>query len=218
MARLKNTPGSSVRSTPIRKPLRILPDEPIERRIADGLARLVDAGRVAAWHEANAHGLSSTQAQVISELARQPMRLSDVATALGVSTATTSDAVRVLVQKGLVEKGKDPTDGRAVKLELTADGRKHAPHAEAWRDVFVEALQSVDEDKRADLLCCVAKLMQSLQESQALSVARTCLTCVHFQPQTTGDDKLPHYCDAYDAAYSDVEIRTNCPKHEPISV
>src|SRR5438105_13579810 len=115
-----------------KKPLRVLPDEPIEKRIADGLARLVDAGRVAAWHEANAHGLSSTQAQVIVELARQPMRLSDVAVALGVSTATTSDAVRVLVAKGLVEKGKDPTDGRAVKLELTADGRKHAPHAERW--------------------------------------------------------------------------------------
>jgi DNA-binding MarR family transcriptional regulator len=198
----------------VKKPLKVLPAEPIERRIADGLARIVDAGRVAAWHAANAHGLSATQAQVIAELAREPMRLSDVAAVLGVSTATTSDAVRVLVTKGLVEKGKDPTDGRAVRLELTVDGRREAPHAERWREVFVQAVGAVDNDKHTELLTNVAAMLRALQEQRALGVARTCLTCAHLRASASGDPDAPHFCVAYDADFDDSEVRTNCPKHQ----
>ncbi len=197
----------------VKKQLRVLPSEPIEKRIADGLARLVDAGRVAAWHQANARGLSATQAQVIAELARGPLRLSDVAAVLGVSTATTSDAVRVLVTKGLVEKGRDPTDGRAVRLDLTGDGRREAPYAERWRDVFIQAIAAVEQRKHEHLLRCVAEMLRALDDNDVLGVTRTCLTCTHFLPDTTGDDRLPHACSAYDAAFADHELRTNCLKH-----
>ena len=208
----------------LKKTLRVLPPEPLDKRIADGLARFVDAGRVAAWHEAAAHKLSSTQAQVISELARNPLRLSDVAQALGVSTATTSDAVRVLVQKGLVEKGKDLSDGRAVRLDLTAEGRKLAPFSESWRQVFVDAQSTLSERDREDLLQHVVKILHALQEQKAIAVARTCLTCLHFHPRgdpravpKTGEPAVrdQHYCDAYEAEYGDPEIKTNCPEHDP---
>ena len=196
----------------LKKTLRILPDEPIEKRIADGLARLVDAGRVAAWHEANAQHLSPTQAQVIAELNRTPLRLSDVATVLGVSTATTSDAVRVLVQKGLVDKAKDPNDGRAVRLELTEAGRRLVPHAEHWRHIFVDAAGELDGDEREDLLDCVVKMMATLQRARCISVARTCPTCRHFHAREDADGL--HYCDAFEAEYGDTEIKTNCPAHD----
>jgi DNA-binding MarR family transcriptional regulator len=197
----------------LKKPLHVLPEEPLEKRIADGLARLVDAGRVAAWHEANAQNLSATQAQVIVELARTPLRLSDVATVLGVSTATTSDAVRVLVQKGLVDKAKDPNDGRAVRLELTVEGRRLVPHADKWRTIFVDALKDLAEDKRESLLCSVVHMMVSLQKAAALSVARTCMTCRHFHAHEAASVEGHHYCDAYEAEYGDNEIKTNCPAH-----
>ena len=199
----------------LKKSLRVLPEEPIEKRIADGLARLVDAGRVAAWHQAAAHNLSSTQAQVISELARSPLRLSDVAGVLGVSTATTSDAVRVLVQKGLVDKGKDAADGRAVRLELTAEGRRLVPHAEKWRQIFVDALHDLEAKEREDLLYTVVRILGSLQNAKVLSIARACVTCRHFRPHTIADDANPHYCEAYDAEYDDAQMRTNCPEHDP---
>jgi DNA-binding MarR family transcriptional regulator len=198
-----------------KKSLRVLPPEPIEKRIADGIARLVDAGRMAAWHAAAAHSMSATQAQVIVELARQPLRLSDVADILGVSTATTSDAVRVLVAKGLVDKGKDPTDGRAVRLELTAEGRRLVPHAERWRQIFVGALDELGPDQREHLLSCVSLMMRSLQSTKALSVARTCTTCRHFHPNAAPATDHPHYCGAYDADYNDSEVKTNCPEHDP---
>ncbi|HEY4222985.1 MAG TPA: MarR family winged helix-turn-helix transcriptional regulator [Myxococcota bacterium] len=198
----------------MKKPLHVLPDEPIERRIADGLARLVDAGRVAAWHEAAAHSLSSTQAQVIAELSRSPLRLSDVATALGVSTATTSDAVRVLVQKGIVDKARDPNDGRAVRLELTAEGRRLAPYAEKWRNIFVEAVRDLAAPQRRELLESVVKIMEALQAKNVINVARTCVTCRHFHPSSTSSAAAPHFCDAYDAEYGDAEIKTNCPAHQ----
>lgn len=195
----------------LKKALRILPPEPLDKRIADGLSRLVDAGRVAAWHDAASHNLSSTQAQVISELARRPLRLSDVAEILGVSTATTSDAVRVLVAKGIVDKGKDLSDGRAVRLDLTIEGRKLAPFVESWRQVFIDAQSELPEEDREQLLLHVAKMLHALQDKKAIAVARTCLTCLHFH---VGDGGV-HYCDAYEAEYGDAELKTNCPAHDP---
>lgn len=50
------------------------------------------------------------------------MRLSAVADGLAVTAATASDAVKVLVEKGLVQKTRSAEDGRAIAITLTAAG------------------------------------------------------------------------------------------------
>jgi DNA-binding MarR family transcriptional regulator len=77
--------------------------EPISNRLITGLAKISLALKTQAWKGANERGLSPTQAQILALLARDAnrgQRLNDLAEALAVTAATTSDAVRSLEQKG----------------------------------------------------------------------------------------------------------------------
>jgi len=53
-----------------------------------------------------------------------PSRVSTLASALGVSLATTTGITDRLVQHGLIAKNSDPTDGRGVVCKLSEKGRK----------------------------------------------------------------------------------------------
>lgn len=88
--------------------------DPAAPRAAEGLARLAVVLRQDAWRVATARGLTPTQARILGELCAPgagPARLKDVARALSVTEATTSDAVASLVEKKLLRKEPDPDDG-----------------------------------------------------------------------------------------------------------
>lgn len=52
-----------------------------------------------------------------------PARLSALAEQLGMDASTISRQVRSLEERGLVERGSDPDDGRASRVRLSARGR-----------------------------------------------------------------------------------------------
>jgi DNA-binding MarR family transcriptional regulator len=54
----------------------------------------------------------------------QPVRLTDLAGDLGVDVSTVSRQVAHLETRSLVIRARDPDDGRASLLRLTADGRE----------------------------------------------------------------------------------------------
>ncbi len=53
---------------------------------------------------------------------RGPVRLTEVASALGMPLTTTSDAVRRLEARGRVARLQNPSDGRSTLFELSPDG------------------------------------------------------------------------------------------------
>lgn len=78
----------------------------------------------------NAGDLTLAQLSILLTLLEQgPMRMTDLAAHERVRTPTTTVAIRRLEKLGLVKRSRDPSDLRAVLVDITPEGR--AQHQEA---------------------------------------------------------------------------------------
>ncbi len=189
-------------------------DEP-EPRLVVGLAKVGLVLRQHAWRDANTRRLSPTQAQVLVFLLRRsPARLSALARDLGVSSPTVSDAVRVLVDKGLVLKTRAGDDARALALTLTAEGRAAAEAARGWPDVLLDAADALDDHEQGVFLRGLTKMLRVLQERDAIPHQAMCPTCVYFRPYQHADDLRPHHCAFVNAPFGDRSLRLECADHQ----
>jgi DNA-binding MarR family transcriptional regulator len=183
------------------------------------LNKLAMVLRWGAWQQSGRHGLHPTQAQVVTLLAARPtgMRVRELAAALGVTPATTSDSVAALVRKGLVDKSPGPGDARAVVVTLTPRGQQEAAAISTWPDAMLAAVDDLDAAERGALLRVLVKMIRSLQERQAIPAARMCVTCRFFDPYAHPDADRPHHCKFVDAPFGDAELRVDCLDHDPAS-
>lgn len=75
--------------------------------------------------EDEAAGLSPARLSALSVLVYGgAMTLGELATAEQVTPASMSVTVRALEAQGLARRGRDPRDGRALRLEATPEGRR----------------------------------------------------------------------------------------------
>ena len=188
-------------------------DSPDEQLLI-GLAKLGLALRHEAWQSAAPRGLTPTQAQAVVCLERgASRRLGELARELGVTDATASDAVRVLVEKGLVRKERDDDDARALRLVLTPAGRREARRAGQWPDAFLLGAADLSTEERGVLLRGLSKIIRRLQLEGRIPVARMCASCAYFRPHAHRDAMRPHHCAFVDAAFGEHELRLECPDH-----
>lgn len=186
-----------------------------ELQIAAALSRLGLFLRSAGWQAARAVGLTPTQAEILSHLARRgPTRGAALAEALGVTPATLSDSATALVAKGLAERHPDPADARATLLHLTPDGMATTGSMPEAPGDLLAALGTVPLRDRAALLRGLVTIIRSLQEARAIPVQRMCVTCRHFRPHAHADPTRPHHCAFVDSAFGDAELRVDCGDHE----
>src|SRR6476661_6761096 len=92
---------------------------------------------------------------LLTLLEKGPIRMTDLAAHERVRTPTTTVAIRRLEKLGLVKRTKDPSDLRAVLVEITPKG--HSEHAEALAQ------------RRAALATMLRKL--SIEDVEALHAA-----------------------------------------------
>ena len=82
-----------------------------------------------------------------------PIRMTELATRERVRTPTTTVAIRRLENLGLVKRSRDPSDMRAVLVEVTPQGQVQYQEAlEARRTHLAELLTRLTDDERADLV------------------------------------------------------------------
>ncbi|MFN8061200.1 MAG: MarR family winged helix-turn-helix transcriptional regulator [Vicinamibacterales bacterium] len=185
-------------------------------RITTGLVMLARALKSQGWHAADAQGLSTTQRDIVMLLAADGTggrRLSEVAAQLSITSATASDAVRVLHLKGLVRKGRSGADGRHLALTLTAAGRRRAGGLAAWPSFLGEATSALSQSERSTFLRAIVVLLAELQERGVMPSARMCVTCEHFRPHASGLIVRPHLCAFVNASFADAGLRVDCPDH-----
>jgi DNA-binding MarR family transcriptional regulator len=184
-------------------------------RVVTALNKLALVLRWGAWQQSGRHGLHPTQAQIVTLLAARPkgMRLRDLAAALGVTPATTSDSVAALLRKGLVDKSPAPGDARAVVVTVTPDGLREAAEISTWPDAMLAAVDDLDVAEQGVLLRVLVKMIRSLQERQAIPAARMCVTCQFFDPYAHPGSDRPHHCRFVDAPFGDAELRVDCLDH-----
>lgn len=81
-----------------------------------------------------------------------PIRMTELATRERVRTPTTTVAIRRLEKVGLVKRSKDPSDMRAVLVEVTPDGMVQYREAlDARRTHLASMLGRLSDEERADL-------------------------------------------------------------------
>lgn len=115
----------------------------------------LQAFRTAGKHRGK-HSISGTKVGVLHCLSREDARLSEIAQRLSISMSVASRAVDSLEDSGLVERRRDPTDGRALEVILTEKGRidlaqRHAYIAEKFVSVLTDWTQSDIEQTLAVL-------------------------------------------------------------------
>jgi DNA-binding MarR family transcriptional regulator len=189
------------------------PDQPLDKRVTIGLAKIGIALKQQAWAEAGGRGLTPTQGQVLALLRANPegLRLGALAEQLGVTAATTSDSVTALQRKGLVTKEPMAGDGRGVIVLLTPTGTREAAAAAAWPDFLLEAVGELSTVEQATFLRALVSMIRTLQEKGRIPVARMCVSCRFFRPYQHDNPARPHHCAFVDAPFGDGELRLDCP-------
>lgn len=94
-----------------------------------------------------------------------PLRLSDLADALGVDLSTASRQVRDLEDTGLVARSPDPADGRAALIAITDTGRRVlADFRKARRRRVADLLDGWSADDRSTLARLLTRLAAGVTE------------------------------------------------------
>jgi DNA-binding MarR family transcriptional regulator len=186
--------------------------EPLERRLADGLARLAAVARQLDWQAAASAGLSPTQADILHFVASRPQgaRLTAAAAHAGIRKATASDAVAALERKALVRKYSDAADGRAVALKATPKGQRVA---RAWSSSFAPIVAGLARAEQEVLLGLVVQMIRQLQQRELISPQRTCVSCRYFRENVAPGTGAPHFCAFVGAPMAVRHLRVDCAEH-----
>jgi len=100
-----------------------------------------------------AHELTRTEAGVLSTLADGPRRITELAAAEALAQPTVTQLVDKLEARGLVERGRDPGDGRVVLVEISVHGRTELEGLRAEvRANMREALAELPDEDLTELV------------------------------------------------------------------
>jgi DNA-binding MarR family transcriptional regulator len=78
----------------------------------------------------------------VADAGNDPVRMGDLSAALGVTARNITTIVDALEREGLLARKPDPTDRRAILLELTEQGHAHVEHVHAMQLDLAERLFS----------------------------------------------------------------------------
>jgi len=191
--------------------------ESAAQRITTGLVKIGMAVKSRNWSEAGKHGLTPTQAQILSFLngtAQQSASLGEIAEGMAITPPTASDSVSSLVGKGLVTKQRSAADGRAVTLALTGEGRHLAQEVSDWTDFLASTVEALAPDEQEVFVKGLVKIIRTLQVRGEIPLSRMCVTCRYFRPNIHAGSTAPHHCDYVDMRFGDAALKIHCSDHE----
>ena len=118
------------------------------------LAKLVTVVRRGDPNRASQPDLTMAQISILLTLLDSgPIRMTELAARERVRTPTTTVAIRRLENLGLVKRSRDPSDMRAVLVEVTPQGKiQYQDALHARRTHLAELLTRLTDDERADLV------------------------------------------------------------------
>ncbi|HET8951072.1 MAG TPA: MarR family transcriptional regulator [Solirubrobacteraceae bacterium] len=136
---------------------------------APTLAAELDAHLIALWKAVGRvqhHDLSRTAASVLASLRDHgPLRVTALAASEAVAQPTMTTLVGRLERDGLVERGGDPADARAVLVTITAEGLERLLRIREARAAAIDArLQELDPDEREALAAALPALTKLARE------------------------------------------------------
>lgn len=184
----------------------------ISSKIVAGLERVSEAFKVLLWEKAKLLGLSPIQIQIlifVSHHKSSICNVSHLAKEFNISKPTVSDAIRVLDQKGMITKDFSLADSRSYSIQLSAMGKKIVKQTENFANPLKSELENNEQTELETLFGTLSKLIYQLNQSEILTVQRTCYGC-KFYTQTENSD----YCSLLEKNLLNTEIRLDCAEYE----
>ncbi len=108
-----------------------------------------------------------TEAFALDVLRNGPCRQRDLADSLNLTKSTVSRLVDDMAERRLVKRRPDPTDGRAVTVELLALGRKRAEQLQLARDVKFSALLEAIAPENHQLISDALRILTTAAQRNA---------------------------------------------------
>lgn len=189
-----------------------LQEQNISSKIVAGLERVSEVFKVLLWEKAKLVGLSPIQIQILIFIAFHKQELchvSHLAKEFNVTKPTISDAVKVLVKKGMVSKDFSTSDSRSYSLQLTKLGIQLVTETNDFAKPLKEQLDKFNQSELESLFGRISELIYQLNRSGILTIQRTCYGCAFYQ-KNNGTD----YCNLLQKKLKNTEIRLDCPEYE----
>ena len=184
----------------------------VSSKIVTGLERISEVFKLLLWKKAKHIGLSPIQIQILIFVAFHKSELCNVshlAKEFNVTKPTISDAIKVLVKKELVFKDFSPTDQRSYTIQLTNTGKDIVAQTEDFASPLKTQVDTLDTTQLDDFFDTLSSLIYKLNQSELLTVQRTCYACKFYQKNEKTD-----YCNLLQATLKKQDIRLDCPEFE----
>ncbi|MGH4027741.1 MarR family winged helix-turn-helix transcriptional regulator [Actinomycetota bacterium Odt1-20B] len=145
------------------------------RDLTPALYALSRVLRFQGMDEAGLWRLPPSELELMRYVHAEPgVTVSVLARELGLHASNVSATVRGLVNQGLLEREKDPNDGRVVRLKPTLKAEQGMALIEnAWAEIFADALAVLSDEQRTALAASVPAmeaLGTALKERRARQV------------------------------------------------
>lgn len=184
----------------------------VENKIVVALQCISEAYRVLLWNESKENALSPIQIQILIFLlfhSEEQCKVSYLAQEFNMSKATISDSVKLLLQKGLIQKFDDTIDTRSYVIGLTDEGKQTAEKSANFAFAIEKPLASLTDEQKETILSGLLKLIYELHKAGIITIQRMCFTCSNYN-----NTKGQHYCKLLQSKLATTELRVDCPEHE----
>ena len=184
----------------------------LSNKLVAGLERISEVFKILLWEKAKIVGLSPIQIQLLIFVAYHPRRLCNVshlAKEFNVTKPTISDAVKVLNNKGLIEKDFSEADQRRYSIFLTALGEELVKETNQFAAPLQQQVAALSNQEQEALFGTVSKLIYQFNQVGILEVQRTCYSCKFFEEKNHGA-----YCRLLEKALQSKDLRIDCPEFE----
>jgi len=184
----------------------------IESKIVVALERISEAFRVLLWSKSKENALSPIQIQILIFLlfhTEEKCKVTYLAQEFNMTKATISDSVKLLLQKGLIQKFDDPIDTRSQIIGLTDKGKQTAEKSANFAFAIERPLGSLTDEEKEAMLSGLLKLIYELNRAGIITVQRMCFTCSHYQ-----NNNGQHYCNLLQSTLATTDLRVDCPEHD----
>ncbi|HLI46875.1 MAG TPA: MarR family winged helix-turn-helix transcriptional regulator [Geobacterales bacterium] len=190
----------------------------LETKIIEAIDRISRAQKILLWDRAKIYGLTPLQTQIlllVSENKEEKNNISLISLELGVSQPTISDAVKTLINKGLLQATVWEKNKHFRILSLTDKGKEIIKKLKEWDSYLKRPLKKMEEEAKVAFFNYLLNYVVELRNDKTLLLVRACPLCRYFVQK---EDKT-FYCKLFNMEMKTQDLRVECPDYEePIQV
>ncbi|MDC7997864.1 MarR family winged helix-turn-helix transcriptional regulator [Gilvibacter sediminis] len=181
-------------------------------KVVSGLERLGESFRHLLWDQAKTHGISPIQIQILLFCSNHDSNYNTVsylALEFNVTKATISDAVRVLVNKELLQKIPSASDQRSYWLKPTPVALQKLESIASFDKEISKEVNDLGPEKSKIVFEAISQMIFGLHKKGIIKVQRQCQACKFFD-----QNKDTYYCQLLEMPLKTEDLRLDCPEFE----